>query len=95
MSLGIRSLCNFQDESNFDSEPAEFKFESVTSSLPTPEKLAWDLNSEIVRGLEQAHKNITDVINDSDMKILHFNDYGSDMIKLGILINSDCRSDLL
>ncbi len=76
-------------------EPAEFKFETVQSTLPTPEKLTWDVNDEIIQGLEQAHKNVSELINDSDLKILHFKEYGSDMIKLGTFLFSLLFVDLV
>ncbi len=46
-----------------------------------PKKLEWDVTDEILAGLAAAHANINAQVSDSDLKIYHFREYGTDFIK--------------
>lgn len=46
-----------------------------------PVKLHWQIDSVVKKGIADGQLFVNNLINDSDLGILHFHEYGSDWIK--------------
>ena len=58
-------------------------------TLSTPKKLIWKVNSTVKKGLTEAQIYVDKVIQDCDLGVLHFKDYGSDFIKKRAKVSPD------
>ncbi len=54
-----------------------------------PEKLVWKIDETIQNALKAAQDNANKIINDSDIHVVHFNDFGADYIKQQVKVSPD------
>jgi carnitine O-acetyltransferase len=51
------------------------------ASMNHPVKLTWKIDSFVSKGIKDAQIFVDQLIGDSDLGVIHFNDFGSDWIK--------------
>lgn len=69
-------------------EPAKDPPNAVDSLDPV-KALSWEVNDEINQFISVAQKDADDIINDSDVTVIHFSDFGSDFIKSTAQVSPD------
>jgi carnitine O-acetyltransferase len=70
-------------------EPAVDPPHTSSVPLPNPKKLSWVTDKFIDQDLIIAQKSIDSIIADSDVNVIHFNEYGTDFIKKFVKVSPD------